>query len=235
LWRTLLNQSAFWIVLAERVRSINDPRLSIDITETIWASLPLTLLSLNAEFAVAAAEACNFEEAGVQRKLMKASGLGDDHVRDALFRKLKPLSQELGRLCHSVEQASLTTPEGAVSIVGEFFGDKKKYLQTFNYLLGQGDSMRDEAHDLVSATARRCLVAYANKTEDWEGPVPLFEECLTLASSSSLRSRLEDDLEMLAKNAAGQRAPRAQATAVPTSQTRSSKLTPRDWGVLLVP
>jgi DNA-binding response OmpR family regulator len=224
-WRTLLNQSAFWIVFADRVRSINDPRLSIDITETIWASLPLTLLSLNAEFAVAAAEACDFEEAGVQRKLMKASELGDDHVRDALFRKLKPLSQELGRLCQSVERTSLATPEGAVSIVGEFFGDKKKYLQTFNYLLGQGDSMRDEAHDLVSATARSCLVAYANKTEDWEGPVPLFEECLILASSSSLRSRLEDDLEMLAKNAAGQRAAKQARHDAFTQQHSSTPTT----------
>jgi CheY-like chemotaxis protein len=221
-WRKLRNQHVFWEVLVDRVRSINDPRLGIEVAEMIWTSLPMALLLINAEFAVTAAEARNFEEAGVHRRLMKESGFGDGYVRDALCRKLKPLQAELARLCHTAEEHAHQGPENGADIVRKFFEDKKKYLQTFNYLLGSGDALRDSVHDLVAGSARSSLVAYVNKTEDWEAAQPLFEECLALAASKSLRSRLEDDLEMLAGNAAAKKAARrAQATAAPPVQRPS--------------
>lgn len=218
-WKKLCDQHLFWEVLVERIRRINDPRLGADIAEMIWASLPLALLLINAEFAVSAAESRNFEKAGSHRRLMKESGFGHTDLREALYRKLKPLQAELDRLCRTAQENTDRTPERGLEIVRCLFEDKKKYLQTFNYLLGTGDVLRDSAQDLVAQSARGCLVAYVNKTEDWEVPQPLFEECLTLASSQSLRSRLEDDLEMLTGNAVAQKAARrAQATAAPTAQ-----------------
>ena len=219
-WSRLRNQHGFWEVLVDRIRSLNDPRLGVETAELIWASLPLALLSLNAQFAGTAAEARNFEEAGLQRRLMILSGLGDSCVRDALCRGLKPLQQEFTRLCETAEKDSLQLPDKALEIVRKLLEDKKKYLQTFNYLLGNGDPLRDSLHDLLAQSARSSLVAYANKTENWEQVLPVFEECLALAESKSLRSRFEDDIDMLTGNAAAQRAARrTQATAAPPRQT----------------
>jgi CheY-like chemotaxis protein len=226
-WQKLRNQHLFWEVLVERIRAINDPRLSIDVAERIWNSLPIALLSVNALFAVAAAESRRFENAGLQRGLMKQSGLGDRDVREALCRGLKPLRDELARLCETTERESHEQPERGADIVRRLFEDKRRYLQTFNYLLGTGDPFRDAAHDLVAQSARATLVAYANKTESWETAQTLFEECLALAESTSLRSRLEDDLEMLAGNVAAQRAARrTQATAAPPSARPAQVQTP---------
>jgi DNA-binding response OmpR family regulator len=217
-WQKLRNQHLFWEVLVERIRAINDPRLNIDIAERIWTTLPLALFSINASLAIAAAEKRKFEAAGQQRQLMKESGLGDNYVREALCRSMRPLREELARLCETAERESHAQPERGAEIVRKLFEDKKRYLQTFNYLLGAGDPFRDAANDLVAESARSALVAYANKTESWETAQMLFEECLALAESKSLRSRLEDDLEMLAGNTAGQRAARrTQATAAPPS------------------
>ena len=219
-WSRLRNQHGFWEVLVDRIRSLNDPRLGVETAELIWASLPLALLSLNAQFAATAAEGRNFEEAGLQRRLMILSGLGDSCVRDALCRGLKPLQQEFTRLCETAEKDSLQLPDKALEIVRKLLEDKKKYLQTFNYLLGNGDPLRDSLHDLLAQSARSSLVAYANKTENWEQVLPVFEECLALAESKSLRSRFEDDIDMLTGNAAAQRAARrTQATAAPPRQT----------------
>ena len=219
-WSRLRNQHGFWEVLVDRIRSLNDPRLGVETAEMIWATLPLALLSLNAQFAATAAEARNFEEAGLHRRLMILSGLGDSCVRDALCRGLKPLQQEFTRLCETAEKDSLQLPDKALEIVRKLLEDKKKYLQTFNYLLGNGDPLRDSLHDLLAQSARSSLVAYANKTENWEQVLPVFEECLALAESKSLRSRFEDDIDMLTGNAAAQRAARrTQATAAPPRQT----------------
>ena len=219
-WSRLHKQHGFWDALADRIRGVNDPRLGIETAEMVWNSLPLALLLLNAEFAVAAAEAGDFERASIQKQLMDHSGFEMTCVRDALCRKLAPLQQELGRLCNSTRERTLKTPENAPDIVRQFFQDKKKYLQTFNYLLGLGDPLRNASHDLVADTARSCLVAYLNKTENWEAGLQLFEECLALVNSNSLRSRLEEDYETLTRNVAGQcAARRTQATAAPPRQS----------------
>lgn len=219
-WSRLHKQHEFWDALADRIREVNDPRLSIETAEMIWTSLPMALLLLNAEFAVASAEAGDFERASIQKQLMDHSGFDISCVKDALSRKLAPLQKELARLCKSTEERALKSPEAAADVVRNFLNEKKKYLQTFNFLLGLGDASRDGAHDLVADTARTCLVAYLNKTENWEAGLQLFDECLALANSNSLRSRLEDDYEQLTRNAAGQRAARrTQSTAAPPRQS----------------
>jgi hypothetical protein len=150
---------------------------------------------------------------------MKESGFAHADLREAFYRKLKPLQADLERICRTAQENTDRAPDSGLEIVRKLFEDKKKYLQTFNYLLGIGDVLRDSAQDLVAQSGRGCLVAYVNKTENWAIAQPLFEECLTLASSESLRSRLEDDLEMLAGNAVAQKAARrAQATAAPSAQ-----------------
>jgi hypothetical protein len=223
-WSRLHKQPEFWDALADRIRGINDPRLGIEIAEMIWASLPLALLLLNAEFAIASAEGGDFEQASLQKQLMDHAGFEAACVRDALCRKLVPLQQELERLCDATRGRALEAPEAAINVVRQFFQDKKKYLQTFNYLLGLGDPLRDATHDLVAGTAKTCLVAYLNKTENWEAGLQLFEECLALANSNSLRSQLEEDYETLTRNAARQRAARrTQATAAPPRQSTTSQ------------
>jgi DNA-binding response OmpR family regulator len=226
-WSKLRNRHGFWEVLVDRIRSLDDPRLTVETAELIWNSLPLALLSINAQFAVAAAEARNFEAAGQHRKVMNESALGENYVRESLHRSLRPLQEELARLCQAAETDSLQTPGDGAEIIERLFQDKKKHLQAFNYLLGTGDRMRDSVHDLVAQTGRTCLVAYANETENWQVAQPLFEECLTLSETNSLRSRLEDDLEMLAGNVAGQRAARrTEATAAPSSSTAAQSQAP---------
>lgn len=227
-WSRLHKQHEFWDALVDRIREINDPRLSIETAEMIWTSLPLALLLLNAEIAVTSAEAGDFERASVHKQLMDHSGFDTSCVKEALTRKLAPLHQELARLCKSTEELALKSPEAAADVVRHFLNEKKKYLQTFNYLLGLGDPSRDGAHDLVADTTRTCLVAYLNKTENWEAGLPLFEECLALANSNSLRSRLEEDYEQLTRNAAGQRAARrTRSTGAPPRQNPTSPQPPQ--------
>ena len=55
---------------------------------------------------------------------MKESGFGDV-VRDALIRNLKPLLDELARVCQSSESESLSEPERAAEIISKLFVEKR--------------------------------------------------------------------------------------------------------------
>lgn len=235
-WNKLINHHGFWDKLMDRIRSFNDPRLNVHIARAMWASLPLGLLSISAQFAVTAASARDFEEAAKHRKLMQLAGFGEDLCRQALHRALNNSKQELVRLCnHATEEAYANPQQGAMT-AGQLLNEKKPFLQSFNYLLGAGDPFRDGANDLVAQSTRSCLVAYVNQTESWENVRPLFEECLALAEGGALRAKLEEDLEIIATRIDAQKAERRakaaanphhqktpeKAKAVPTSQPSSS-------------
>lgn len=222
-WKTLSDRSDFWDSLTRRIREINDPRLKIETAQRIWSSLPDALLAINADLAVSAAEKEDFEEAGKQLRLMYASDFGIDRAKKATLRPLAPLRDEVIRLCENAEREARANPKQGTAVLRKLFADKAKLLQAFNYLVGAGDPMRDAVHDRVAEAGRVCLVAYVNETEDWDAAQPLFEECLALSEGPALRSRLEEDLEIIVGNIAARN--QRQATATAKVSSRSSVTT----------
>jgi DNA-binding response OmpR family regulator len=217
-WEELIGHSEFWDSLTNRIREISDPRLAIETAQHIWSSLPDALLAINAHLAVSAAENENFEEAGKQLRLMYASEFGIDRAKKATLRPLAPLRDEVIRLCENAEREARSNPKEATAVLRKLFADKAKLLQAFNYLAGAGDPMRDAVHDRVAEAGRVCLVAYVNETEDWDAAQPLFEECLALSEGPALRSRLEEDLEIIAGNIAARNQRQSAATAKVSSR-----------------
>jgi len=221
-WKALSDRSDFWDSLTRRIRDINDPRLRIETAQRIWSSLPNAVLAINARLAIAAAEKGDFEEAGKQRRLMCSSAFGGEHAKKELTRGLSPLRDEIERLCENAETEARGNPKTAVAVVRRFLTDKAKFLQTFNYLLGVGDPICDAVHDRVAEAGRVCLVAYVNETSDWSTAQILFEECLALAEGKALRSKLEEDLEIIAGNIAAGRRSQPSASASTAAQAAST-------------
>jgi len=221
-WKALLDRSDFWSALTDRIRLTDDPRLTIEVAQQIWNTLPNALLKINAEVAVAAAEKGEFEEAGVHRRLMFTSALGENVAKKELSRALVPLGEELKQLCDGAHRDTRTNRRTADKVVRRLLDDKSRLLQVFNYLLGVGDATCAEAHDLIARTARSCIVDYVNETDDWETGRVLTEECLALAEGQDIRTKLEEDLEVIGRNLIAAR----QTTQPSTSQhTRSSPAT----------
>jgi len=217
-WGELIGHSEFWDSLTNRIREISDPRLAVETAQRIWSSLPDALLSINAHLAVSAAENEDFEEAGKQLRLMYASDFGIDRAKKATLRPLTPLRDEVTRLCENAEREARSKPKEGTAVLRKLFAEKAKLLQAFNYLVGAGDPMRDAVHDRVAEAGRVCLVAYVNETEDWDAAQPLFEECLALSEGPALRSRLEEDLEIIAGNIAARNQRQSAATAKVSSR-----------------
>lgn len=197
-WKALLERSDFWDSLTRRIRDMNDPRLKIDTAHRIWSSLPNAVLGINARLAIAAAETGDFEEAGRQRHLIYNSGYADDSAKKEVLRGLGPLRDEIERLSETAEAEARANPRTANTVFRKFLVDKSRLLQTFNYLVGVGNPICDAVHDRIAEAGRVCLVAYVNETNDWDAARLLFEECLALAEGKALRSRLEEDLEIIA-------------------------------------
>jgi len=231
-WKSLLERPCFWDSLVRRTHEINDPRLTTETVHRIWFSLPNALLGINAHLAIAAAEKADFEEAGRQRRLMYASGFGDEDAKKETVRALAPLQEEVERLCETAEAEARSNPKTANVVVRKFLASKSKLLHTFNYLLGVGDPVCDAVHDRIAEAGRACLIAYVNETGDWETARLISQECLAICEGKALRSTLEEDLEIIARNLPAGRQPQPSVPLRASTQRRGSTATGKSVRVL---
>jgi CheY-like chemotaxis protein len=202
-WSLLLDQHGFSALLPERGEAHAETPLSL-AAQTIRNSLPLALLTINAQLAAAAIKAQNFDAALEQRQIMKASAFAPDCVTQALRGGLRPLTEELARFCESAEASSRANPGSGYPTVRRLLDEANRHLRGLRTLLDTGDSMRAAEHDRIAQSARTCLWACVNKTQDWQVAQPLFQQCFNLAESNSLRFSLRQDLETIADRIAAQ-------------------------------
>jgi hypothetical protein len=97
-WAALLKLEEFWQRLRARIVQLAEPQLTPDLADAMRAELPLTLLSINAQLAVAAAARGHAEEANRHRQIVCGSGLDDIDIEQALRRALKPVRERLRSL-----------------------------------------------------------------------------------------------------------------------------------------
>jgi CheY-like chemotaxis protein len=223
-WKALLDRSDFWEAVASRIRTLDDPRLKPGAAHQMWRALPNAIVRINAQIAVKAAEAGNFEEAAKHRKIMFSSAFGEVTAREETRLALASAGEELERICRNAEQQARANPKAANLVVRKLFEEKSKLLSAFNFLLGIGDPICDATHDRVAEAGRFCVVDYVNETEDWEFARLTLEECLALAEGKALRLKLEDDLEVVGRNLSGQQ--QSRRTSQPAQAQSSAKATP---------
>jgi CheY-like chemotaxis protein len=223
-WSLLLDQQSFSELLPERAEAHEDTRL-MSAAQAIRNSLPLALLTINAELAAAAIKAQNIDAALEQRQIMKASAFSPDCVTQALHGGLRPLTEELARFCESAEASSRVNP--GYPTVRRLLAEANRCLRGLRALLDTGDSMRAAEHDRIAQSARICLWACVNKTQDWQVAQPLFQECFNLAESNSLRFSLRQDLETIADGIAAQQ----DHTPVSPASIVAAQLDPKHYGM----
>jgi CheY-like chemotaxis protein len=223
-WESVVANSRFWDHYIQRIREMNDPRLTPELAQSIWTSLPEALLYINAQNAVRAGEKSEYAEAARQRQLMYSSGLGTEHANRALYRALTPLLDYLTLICQQATSKVDAAPEQGAAVVESLRTAKAPILKTLNCLVGVSDQRRNDAHDQVARTIRGCLIDYVNKTDGWAVALPLFEDCMALAHSEELRGRLAEDIGVIERNltaASGQGRPGASAGTRSQPSSRS--------------
>lgn len=211
-WKVVLDHDPFWSRLTARIRALKDPRLTTGLARRIRESLPLALLSINAALAVRHAEAGNLKAAGRQLEIM---GLWEDSVgkagpppsaligplgQKALKEACEPIRQRIKFICKNAENKTERDPTQGAENVRELIAQTKPLLAILDFLLSQGNALRDAAHDEVAVCARHCQIAYANETENWKVSLELLALAFPIAVSQSVRDRIGQDIEIVKRN-----------------------------------
>lgn len=191
-WQKLLENVQFWSLLTDRIRVLNDPRLTSETARDIYSSLPKALLLINAKLAVRAAE----EDKGTVERhilLMKQSGFEERTIKDVLHEAASPIRERIKILCAPVSHRTEENPKQANQLLRSLLEKTTPWLQAIDILLPNSSVVRETLHDEVAETVRSCTVIYGNETADWKECLWLIEQTLKIAIGTSLRINLRKD------------------------------------------
>jgi len=199
-WRVLLDHSGFWNRLSGRIREMDDPRLTPGGAQELRRSLPLALLSINAELAVQAAERGNTDEAKRHVAILAASEFEQGVVNEALRQATQPVRDRLKALCRAAEPEADRDVVHSDQVVLRLVHEAQPLLASLDCILSPGHATREGAHDEVALTGLRCQIAFGNKTENWKVSSQLLGMLLPIAASQSARARVEENLKIVKGN-----------------------------------
>ena len=191
-WRKLLEDVKFWGLLTDRIRVLNDPRLTSETARDIYSSLPKALLLINAKLAVRAAEE---DKDTVKRhiQLMKQSGFEERTIKDVLHEAASLIRERIKILCAPVTHKAEENPQQANQLLRSLLEKTMPWLQAIDILLPNSSVVRETLHDEVAETVRSCTVIYGNETANWKECLWLIEQTLKIAIGTSLRINLRKD------------------------------------------
>lgn len=199
-WRMLLNDKGFWQRVQERVKELDDPRLTKDTSHRIREGLPKALLSINAMLAVEAAEMDDLTDMSFHLTMMQQSGFDSAIISDVVHRAVMPIRDRLNAICVHAREEIEVAPEIGCQTATNLIDNTSVLLSNLDMLLPEGDATREAAHDKVALQVRSCLISYINEKEDWRNTLELSEKALEISSSESVKNKIRDDVEAIRSN-----------------------------------
>lgn len=202
-WKSILDSEGVWSELSTRIRELDDQRLTTGAARRIRVTLPVALLSINAELAVTAATSGRVEDCARHIRVMRRSELGQDAIEKAIRNAIQPISKRLSAICEKATADADADRKNADKVSRWLIEQAEPLLAVLNLVVGKGQPSRDKAYDQVALAGLSCVVDYGNETENWPVAVELLEKIAHLPAGTTARARVDKNLEVIRSNASG--------------------------------
>ena len=199
-WEPLADDDDFWGIVTDRVRSIDDPRLTTGFVRRMRTEFPVAFDQINAQLAVTYASKGRYSDARRHVVIMKETHQGLDNVDQTIREILAPIEKKIGLKANHAMAVVQTQPEAGLKAAQDLLNSSKEPLEIAKGLLEDGHSIRVQLFDLVAASCFGCLIAYGNKTEDWLPCIKLLNEAEKLAFTEEFRKKIRANLEVAKSN-----------------------------------
>jgi len=195
-WKILLNHDGLWSRLSNRVRELDDPRLTTGVCRRLQDGLPIILLTINAKLAIRASLQNDKNEANYHMEIIKKSGFNEGVIEESLRQAVAAIRDRIKVLCTNSEADAKINPGQGDTIIQSLVAQSNPMLTTLDTVLPKRHSILDSAHDAVASAILQIAILFSNKTKDWNKTLPLTASAMTIASSDSLHKRLEINLDV---------------------------------------
>lgn len=197
-WEALCPDETLWSLLADRIRTLGDPRLTTGFVKRFRETLPIAFDNINADIAVELARQGHYKRARMHISIMEQTNQGDDDLEVNFRRIRQPLHN---RIDHAVKQATQDIQnhkkEGLTRAIS-LYAAAKEPLTLLAILLKKHDpSEYADAADQVAEAILVCQVAYGNETKDLRKSRSVLKNTMKLAHGATLKQRIQENIDTL--------------------------------------
>jgi hypothetical protein len=199
-WEGLIPDDAFWDKVSDRIRQIDDPGLTTGFARRMRATLPIALIKVNAELALAWAKAGRSDLAKVHAEVMRESNQGLDAVTKAGELVLAPTIARVREHIKRANQHTESDPGTAGQVARDLISEALSLVEIFEWFFGEADHPTKDLLEEVAITSINTLVGYQKTTWDDQTFVELLERTLPLTQSDQRRTRIFYNIGIGKKN-----------------------------------
>ena len=200
-WEKIATDERTWAYLKERVRSLDDARLTTGFVRRMRASLPEAFDKINAEAALKFAETGRMDWARNHVTFMNETHQGLDDVQKTSMLVLAPARKRVQQLVQLAKEETSKNPaqgkQAAESLVNTC-GSIKHLFELFQDHVAQHN---DEVFDQVAEQINSALVTHGRHTGENTQYIDLLESALMFAREPSLRELITKNISIRKANA----------------------------------
>lgn len=199
-WEELTDNETFWSLVTDRIRMLDDPRLTTGFARRMRTTLPEAMNKINAMLAMDFAQRKKWLLAANHIIYLKESHQGQGNVSKILADITQPLRV---RILSAVETATSTAqrqPDKAADAARGLLKAITEPMQIIKLILPLGDHERIDLCDAVAEACLTCQIAYARETKDWETSLQILDTAIKLAASHETKARLSEHSKTVSNN-----------------------------------
>jgi hypothetical protein len=199
-WEELAEDETFWSLVSDRIRQLDDQRLTTGFARRMRATFPVAFDRINAMLAMQYAEKAKYDHARRHIAYMNATHQGADDVDRVISDILKPLEARINSAAEEAVGQGKKDPTKGAEIVRKLLGATGQPLVIARNILEEGHAIRSYLFEHVYDTCFSLMIAYGNKTEDWHTCVEVLKLTEPLAVTPEARERLRTNINQAEEN-----------------------------------
>ena len=199
-WEELADDERLWSMVADRIRTIDDHRLTTGFARRMRATLPEAMDKINAMLASAYAELDKYSQAANHIKYMNETHQGKDNVPKILSIIIKPLKARVDKAVDAATNTANNKPDEAATAAIELLQAIKEPLKIIQVILPQEDHERIDICDTVAEACLKCQTAYARTSKDWKKSIEILGAALNYAASTETKEHLKNEQSNIVTN-----------------------------------
>lgn len=199
-WEELATDETFWSLVSDRIRRLDDHRLTTGFARRMRGAFPVAFDRINAMLAMQYAERGKYDHARRHIAYMNETHQGSDDVDRVISEIFKPLETRINSAVDEAVRKGKEDPSKSADAVRQLLDATGHPLVMARSLLEDGHAIRSYLFEHVYDTCFNLLIAYGNKTEDWPTCVALLKLTEPLAVTPEARERIRTNIKQAEEN-----------------------------------
>lgn len=193
-WEEIVDDETFWSIITDRIRILNDPRLTTGFARRMRTTFPEAMDKINALLALDFIEHGKHELAMNHVTYMAETNQGQDDVAATMALVTKPLIDRLKTAISHAETASNQTPKSANTAASNLLQVAKEPVVVLRKFLPAKDPQLIDLCDAIANACLHCHRAYVRAAPDepqtWDSTLSILKAASEYAATDELRSEV---------------------------------------------